>query len=70
MFFWWIGGLFLFGAVVCAAVRLGTHYVRSTDCEYYERLFHPRDCRGDDRRYYDENDCYRKRYERYRGNDR
>jgi len=50
MFFWWFGGLFLIGAVIYAAVRLGTGHPRE---DYYARYDGSpyRDCRGDDRRY-------------------
>ncbi|HDJ29673.1 MAG TPA: hypothetical protein ENF29_01310 [Candidatus Acetothermia bacterium] len=50
MFLWWIGGLFVFGAVIYAAVRLGIHH------EYRDDGSGPsgysNNCR-DDRRYYD-----------------
>jgi len=37
MFFWWIGGLLLFGAVIYAAVRLGMRHTHRDDYVYYER---------------------------------
>ncbi len=58
MWLWWIGGVFLLGAVIYAAVRLGTRRPRE---DYYGRYdWDPhRDCRGDDRRYYRDEDYYR-----------
>ena len=55
---WWIlwtGGLILLGAVIYAAIRLGTGHPRDG---YYSRYDEcpQRDCRGDDRGYYSNDD--------------
>ncbi len=58
MLFWWTGGLFLLGAVIYAAVRLGMRRPREDYYDRYDRGPH-RDCRGDDPRYYRDDGPYR-----------
>ena len=61
MLFWWIGGLFLFGALVYSAVRLGSrHSHRGDYYGYHDREPYSRDCRECDRRYYREDERYRR----------
>ena len=59
MLFWWIGGGFLFGALVYSAVRLGSRHSRRDYYDYRDCEPHSRDCREGDRRYYKEDDPYR-----------
>jgi len=68
MFFWWIGGLFLFGALVYSAVRIGSRHYHRGYYDYRDREPYSRDCREGDRRYYREDDRYRD--DRYRRDDK
>lgn len=69
MFFWWIGGLFIIGAVIYAAVRFRTHHAHRDDYGYYDCSSHSRDCR-DDRHYYDRDGRYRRDDDRCRSDER
>ena len=60
MFFWWIGGLLLFGALVYSAVLLGSRRSHRDYYDYSDSELHSRDCRENDRRYYREDDRYRR----------
>ncbi len=60
MLFWWIGGVFLFGALVYSAVRLGSRHSRRDYYDYRDCEPRSRDCRDDDRRYYREDERYRR----------
>ncbi|MCD6494806.1 hypothetical protein J7K60_01995 [Candidatus Bipolaricaulota bacterium] len=54
MLFWWIGGLFLFGALVYSAVRLGSRHSHRDYYDYDDCEPRSRDCRENDRRREDE----------------
>lgn len=56
MFLWWIGGLFLLGAVIYTAVRLGSRGPRREDC-YHDP--YACDRRRDEDRYHRNDDRYR-----------
>ena len=60
MFFWWIGGLLLFSALVYSAARIGARHSQRDYYDYHGREPYSRDCREDDRCYYREDDCYRR----------
>ncbi len=52
---WWTGGLVLFGAVIYAAVRLGTTHSRDSYYDHYNE-YQRRDYREDNRGYYRNDD--------------
>jgi len=66
MFLWALGGLFVFGAVIYAAVRMGSHYARRDGYGYYGGSSHSHDCR-DDGHYYDKDGRYRRDDDHHRG---
>ncbi len=68
MFFWALGGLFVFGAVIYVAVRLGAHYARRDEYGYYGGPPHSHDC-GDDGHYYKDG-RHRRDDDRYQGGEK
>jgi hypothetical protein len=60
MFFWWIGGLLLFAALMYSAVRIGTRRYHRDYHDYDNCGSNSRDCRDDDRHHYRRDDRYRR----------
>ncbi len=68
MFLWALGGLFVLGTVIYAAVRMGAHYARQDGYGYYRGSSHSHDCHDDG--YYDKDGRHRRGDDHYRDGSR